>query len=143
MEADLHKRIEQRHQVGLRHSSTLPIQYFPIAEEHQCRDGADVVLGSHIVVSIHIHLDDAKLVAHRLLQVFQYRVHHFAWLAPCRKEINQYQLIARYYFIECFHYFSFQYLHYLFLRERILVPEFHAEVTTPHPSDTVSNHQTA
>ncbi len=62
----------------------------------------NAILRRHIIVSIYIYLDDAKLVAHRLLQVFQHRVHHLARLAPCGKEINQYQLIARYYIIECF-----------------------------------------
>lgn len=128
----LHKRIEQCHQVCLRHHTTLPIQHLTIAEDHQGWYRANVILRCHIIVDIHIHLDNAELIPHRLLQILQYWVHHLARLAPCGKEINQNQLIARYYIIECLHYLLFLCYYYCSNNSYILYSLFVYKTTTSY-----------
>lgn len=54
-------------------------------------------------IAFHIEFHDTDAVANSLLELFEYRVHHFAGLAPRCVEVHQYGYGTFYNLSKCFH----------------------------------------
>ena len=101
------KRINRTEQLSLLHHAAGSPEYFPVAEQHEGRDGLNLVFLRQYAVCVHINLDDTDAVAQHVFHLFQNRVHHFTRLTPGGEEVHQYKLIACYYVIKSFQCFRF------------------------------------
>lgn len=97
------ERLNGCNQVCFGHHAACPPKCLASVEQHQCGYGLYAVLAGCCAVLVYIYFDDADAVAQCGLHLFQYWVHHLAWLTPCGEKVYQYGLPAIDYIVEGFH----------------------------------------